>query len=773
MKIWSRVVLISGPMVLFSALALVAQNFSIRSSDHFDVADVPTARPDSFSICKDASLSFTEIQLLKNDSDPQGDPLKVEYLINPASGTLVSNGNGSYSFTPDPGFTGTVQIKYVIKKDDGFTSFQENKHFYEFVVAPKISWEDARNEADGKNYQGMQGYLVTITSAAENAFVSAKLKGQGWIGASDQETEGVWKWVTGPEAGLHFSDQYVTGFCQATTAWGINGNYANWYQGEPNNCGDGGEDYAHFYPGGVWNDYPNYVENIVEGQNRIAGYIVEYGGLENLVDLTTTGTIVITVATPGLHFNQKDVSCFGGQDGSLDLQVRGGIPPYTYTWSTGASTSFISGLGPGVYSVVLTDSVGCSSSAEAFVAEPEPLQSILPQDTMICFGDRISSIPNQVKGGTEPYYFLWSNGQTGQDLIGAGAGSYTVTVRDANDCLVSSEITIRQSESPVEVEAKTSDYQGYSVSCFGSTNGSIELKISGGNPGPDGYSIQWEDGSASDSRDQLGSGTYRVFVADVLGCSQTVEVELNEPASLDLSLTPSIFPGGYNLPCKGSLEGSIQSEISGGALPYELNWTDGFSGKDLFSLRAGSYSAVVVDANGCRTAAEVNLIEPDSIEFQLSKNPPSCFDCEDGSIEIRELNGGVAPYTVQWNGEELGALIGGLSVGTYSVIVTDANNCIASRQIELDLGFQIPNAFTPNQDGINDHWEIKSLEDYPDSRVVIYNTKGKLVFESEPGYPKPWDGTLDGVILPTGTYYYLITLSPNQKALSGNLTLIR
>ena len=149
-------------------------------------------------------------------------------------------------------------------------------HFYQFVVSPGISWTGARDAAAISTLYGLRGYLATITSAAENSFVTAKLQGTGWIGASDSAQEGVWKWVTGPEAGTHFSRQSKYGWCAASTGTSVNGQYVHWAAGEPNDCGSNypgnhAEDYAHFYTNGTWNDYP--------GNAGVEGYVVEYGGM--------------------------------------------------------------------------------------------------------------------------------------------------------------------------------------------------------------------------------------------------------------------------------------------------------------------------------------------------------------------------------------------------------------------------------------------------------------------------------------------------------------
>ncbi|MBF6624908.1 MAG: DUF4347 domain-containing protein, partial [Pseudomonas stutzeri] len=154
-----------------------------------------------------------------------------------------------------------------------------NGHYYEYISAPGLSWDAAKIAAEQRSLFGLDGYLATVTSQAENDFVTPRLGGDGWIGASDAEQEGIWRWVTGPEAGTQFWTGDTSAGTSATSTYGssFNGGYANWAQSEPNNsdANRGGEDVAHFYASGAnagkWNDFA--ANNL-----GIQGYVVEYGG---------------------------------------------------------------------------------------------------------------------------------------------------------------------------------------------------------------------------------------------------------------------------------------------------------------------------------------------------------------------------------------------------------------------------------------------------------------------------------------------------------------
>lgn len=199
-------------------------------------------------------------------------------------------------------------------------------HYYQFVSSLNISWIAARNAAAASTYYGLQGYLATLMSAEEAQLCGEQATGTGWIGGSDAQQEGVWRWVTGPPAEV------------GTVFWnglanGSSPNFAFWNNGEPNNAGD--EDYAHITAPGVgipgsWNDLPL---NGGDGSYRPMGYIVEYGGMPgdpvlNLSASTAINVPAITSTTPGFNCGSGSVL--------LQASVTGGIA-YWYAAATGGA----------------------------------------------------------------------------------------------------------------------------------------------------------------------------------------------------------------------------------------------------------------------------------------------------------------------------------------------------------------------------------------------------------------------------------------------------
>ncbi|ATC63703.1 hypothetical protein CMV30_06905 [Nibricoccus aquaticus] len=240
--------------------------------------------------------------------------------------------------------------------------FWTNGHYYEFVASTGITWTAAKAAAQSRTFYGMQGYLATVTTTAENTFIASKLSGQGWMGASDAAQESIWRWVTGPEglensgAGRHFftqnkahplSPSYVSVYASQSGSGGnaIGGYYNNWPGGEPNDANALHENYAHFFVGGSWNDYPDSVPSIT-------GYVVEYGGMPGdptpTIAVTTTLTVTDTTApvVSSVTAPADSISSVGSAldftvifSEGLTIDTTGGTPYLPITLNTGGTIS--------------------------------------------------------------------------------------------------------------------------------------------------------------------------------------------------------------------------------------------------------------------------------------------------------------------------------------------------------------------------------------------------------------------------------------------------
>ncbi|WP_460557791.1 cadherin-like domain-containing protein, partial [Hymenobacter daeguensis] len=247
------------------------------------------AGPNAFSTTPGTPVTVTAAQLLANDTDAQGRPLAVSSVSGGTGGTVVDNGNGTYTFTPNIGYTGPATFTYLAQLAGPVFPSAVTGHYYEFVPTANLTWTQARAAAAARTYNGLSGYLATITSATETNLLKGRNPDNVWFGAADDVVEGQWMWKTGPEAGTTF---YVgNGTTGGAT---VAGQYSNWSSGEPNDFKNQfrpiGEDYAHMYGNsGLWNDLSDNA-----GGSATSGYFVEYGGLEACTPtLFATGTVTV------------------------------------------------------------------------------------------------------------------------------------------------------------------------------------------------------------------------------------------------------------------------------------------------------------------------------------------------------------------------------------------------------------------------------------------------------------------------------------------------
>lgn len=367
-------------------------------------------------------------------------------------------------------------------------------------------------------------------------------------------------------------------------------------------------------------------------------------------------TTNITVA-PAVN----DISCFGADDGSVNLNAAGGTGPITFLWSNGATTEDLSNLPPGNYSVTLTDENGCLFIDNIQINEPSELAITLSATDVLCNGAGNGAINLVVVGGTGPYTYSWSNGATSEDLENLLPGNYSVLVSDANDCSVNAEITI--SEPPV-LELSV---VGSNVNCNGGDDGSVNLTASGG-IAP--YSYSWSNGSTTQDLNDIPAGYYSVNVTDANGCIQTIDVNITEPDT-DISASYVVT----DVLCKGESTGGVELSVSGGTAPYTYLWDFGATTKNVDQLPAGVYSVTITDANSCMKITGITISEP-AAELTVNglTTDLTCFEANNGQVNLT-VRGGTAPYSYSWSNGETSQNINGLSIGTYSVDIVDANGC--------------------------------------------------------------------------------------------------
>ena len=355
-----------------------------------------------------------------------------------------------------------------------------------------------------------------------------------------------------------------------------------------------------------------------------------------------------------------DVSCFNGNDGSIDLIVSGGTAPYTINWSNGANTEDISNLTADEYSVSVTDQNGCNNTISFTINQATELILNTNSTNVHCNGDNDGSIDLSVTGGNGNYTYFWDNGATTEDINGLNAGTYAVTVFDNNQCPATTQATISEA-----TLLSANVYQTGNVSCEDGSDGFVAVAVNGGT---EPYSFLWSNGATSQNIDLLPAGNYTVSIEDANGCNTIVHATVNQPDAIDVNVSPT------DVDCFESTDGSVSLTISGGTAPYTFLWNNGATTADLNNLSAGNYDVTISDNNGCTSTTSATINQPDPIGFDATWVDVSCFNGNDGSIDLI-VSGGTAPYTINWSNGANTEDISNLTADEYSVSVTDQNGC--------------------------------------------------------------------------------------------------
>ncbi|MDD3875276.1 MAG: hypothetical protein PHT69_01500 [Bacteroidales bacterium] len=372
-------------------------------------------------------------------------------------------------------------------------------------------------------------------------------------------------------------------------------------------------------------------------------------------------------ATPAI----TNVKCYGGQNGQVVLTVSGGTSPYTYSWSGpvfSATTKDITGLYAGTYSVTVTDNKGCTKVLSSVIVG-QPSAAILLTATQVninCNGGSNGSINLTVSGGTPSlltgYTFLWSNGATTEDISGLVSGSYSVTVTDSLGC---SDVLSKTITQPAQLTATATPV---SPLCNGYSTGSIDLSVSGGTID---YDFLWSNNETTEDLANIPAGNYSVTVTDDNGCTAIAATAVTQPAAVTIDATLT------NVLCNASTTGAIDITVTGGTvtLDYDYDWGGGITTADRSGLVAGNYTVTVSDDNGCSATASFSITQPSAMSLTMIETNVSCFGGSNGMVNLT-VNGGVTPYTFIWSNDSITEDIYGLSIGNYSVTVTDANSCV-------------------------------------------------------------------------------------------------
>jgi gliding motility-associated-like protein len=447
--------------------------------------------------------------------------------------------------------------------------------------------------------------------------------------------------------------------------------------------------------------------NLTAGTYNVV--LTDINNCQQTITITLVEPTPLTLGlTPSVYAGGFNVTgC--NPDGWIDATVGGGSPGYIYSWTPNSeATEDLADLLAGTYSVTVTDINGCTITDDITLIAPIVITVSASVTTdyngqdITCTGASDGGITSTPVGGALPLTYEWTNSSgtvvgTTQSVNGLPAGDYTVLVTDDNGCTATADVTLVDPPLTVLDGAVSTDYNGQDVSCFGSTDGAIDLNVQGGTPG---YNYTWRDefgNVVSNDQDPigLGAGTYEVFVLDINNCLTTLEVIVTQPDQMISVASVTSDYNGQDVSCFQSTDGSITVETTGGTPGYTYEWAAatgqiGTTQSLNEVVGAGVYNVEVTDLNDCISLATVNVTEPSPVTSNITivsnyfGAPVSCVGASDGIVEA-DYAGGTPGYTVSWNTNPLQSADQATNVpeGTFTATITDANGCVSTSDVTL------------------------------------------------------------------------------------------
>lgn len=486
-------------------------------------------------------------------------------------------------------------------------------------------------------------------------------------------------------------------------------------------------------------------------------------------------------------FDITEPNCQAG-DGSIKTQVItvGGKAPYSYEWLDSAQVSFIPAeitdslinIAAGVYYVSITDAENCTKIENVNISNigaPVVLLDTLNNESCLLSCDGEIAITAVGRGNLS---YSWNSGAfTTDDISGLCEGRYIVEVTDSANCRSYTGFNIQKADTfDLDLNLVTD------ASCEGTNDGAIDVDVFGPSApftynwsGPNSFSAAVQD------IPNVSQGNYKLIVADINGCEDSISASVNVATSLEV-----IAPNDTSI-CgtPGSIFFRAQS-ISNGSVNYR--WFDdlGFvlGNSDLLRVipERGEITYVVEGTSGL--CVDYDTVSLSFVPFVRADAGEDKIITKGDEVEIGGNPTALQGETVSWtpnvefisSTSDLNPLVRPTETITYTVEVSTELGCNATDTVLVTVNpIKLVDGFTPNNDGVNDLWRLKYLDDFPEASVEVYNRWGQMVFQSNT-YTVPWDGKYKGKDLPVGTYYYVIDLNDDsleERVLTGPVTIMR
>jgi gliding motility-associated-like protein len=705
----------------------------------------------------------------------------------------------------------------------GANYLPSTQHYYKYVSQINISWTEAKAAAENQQYYGLQGYLTTILTDEEANLVGNLSPGIGWIGGSDQVTEGVWKWVTGPEAGTIFWNG---------DASGSSPNYAKWNNGEPNNAGD--EDYAHITDDSVgipgsWNDLPNISQS--SGPYQAKGYLVEFGGMPGDPELNISASTELLMAKV---IQAPDRNTCENQSVTLTATTTSGNA-YWFDAATGGNLVH-TGLNftprdlNRISYWVQAQANNCESFARTQVEITYYPLPVIDTNTITI---------EQCDDDEDSDGYTLFNLRSNEPLISRNYETELFEYYKENNALITQPESFQNESFDQIIKVKVISPQGCS------SYSAIRLKI-GASEIDEDFMIKLQkcetvtkttlDGLEHWSREDLSAIQVNLINADPKFTEQNITISLYKSkldaltnsnpidleaenfsfymstpyqqeiwayiTSIDLDkvnciglkqiATLNVIPPPgievieeedvYCLDQDPIIIGILSEDhpnysyswsLNGNPFPFNIEGEE----KRVFASQPGEYivTATSNDGYSCSISKRIQVISSKIANLSPSDLKVKQLNDDENSIEILTVNLGIGDYEFALN-DPMGSYqdspkFNNLSPGDYQLHIRDKNGCGIYTQDVSILGYD--RFFSPNGDGINDTWRIKgALGNFQDDgKIYIYDRYGKLLKILDPFGPG-WDGRFKGIRLPEDSYWFQFQTIEGQNV-SGYFSLIR
>ncbi len=387
---------------------------------------------------------------------------------------------------------------------------------------------------------------------------------------------------------------------------------------------------------------------------------------------TVAATIPDSTASPQLGATVLAAIC-SQSNGSIDITPSGGALPYIFAWSNAATTEDIANIFPGNYSLTVTDANGCSAETTLNVANNASTFSLSGNSSPYNNCTILNGSIDLTVTPSGAYTYLWSGGETTEDLANLSAGTYTVLVTASGTCIASATYFVANELSYPNLS------QNAVAELCNLSDGSVNLSVSGG-LGP--FSYAWSSGQTTEDLQNVGGGNYTVIVTDANNCTGAVTVNVPEN-TLNFSLAGTASPNNSCLIFNGSIDLNVTPNLPSGGPGYTYAWSNGPGSQDLSGIPAGNYTVTVSAGGTCTSTASFSVGSPATLIATGVDLDVPCFGENTGAINLAPI-GGAQPFNFNWS-PNLGNVEdpSGLAAGNYAVTVTDVGGCTATASFTI------------------------------------------------------------------------------------------